>query len=389
MSAHAKLSASGSKRWMSCPGSIKAEDGMPDGSSVHAMYGTAAHELAEMCLTKGHDADRYAGKTLPESKHVVDHEMIVNTQSYVDYVRAVGGHQLYEVRVDFSPWVPDGFGTSDAIVYDDEGVLHIIDLKFGKGVRVFAEENTQAQLYALGVVNDFGPLFEVDKIRVTIVQPRLDHVDSWDTTYDDLMVFGDRASAAADLALSDNPPRNPSEDACQFCRAKATCPSLYQHTSSVLMADFDDLADGGNLGLLDRLTDAQLQTALKSKKMILSWLDAIEELIKQRIDDGDTATGFKMVAGRSTRSWRNDLDEQEIEESLLRAIGEAAFVRKMVSPAQAEKLLGKKGAHTIEGLWQKSTGAPTLVQDSDPRPALDASRAAACASEFDMLNSQS
>lgn len=383
MSAHAKLSASGSKRWMSCPGSIKAEEGMPDGSSVHAMYGTAAHELAEICLTKKHDTDRYLGKTLPESKHVVDHEMVVNTQSYVDYVREVGGHQLYEVRVDFSPWVPDGFGTSDAVVYAD-GVLHIIDLKFGKGVRVFAEQNTQAQLYALGVVNDFGPLFDVDKIRVTIVQPRLDHIDSWDTTYADLTAFGDTAKVAAELALSDNPPRNPSEDACLFCKAKAVCPALYQHTSAVLMADFDDLADGGELGLLDRLTDEQLARALRSKKMILSWLDAIEELIKQRIDDGDTMTGFKMVAGRSTRSWRTDLDEQSLEDALVAALGEAAYIRKVVSPAQAEKHLGKKNSHIIEELWQRSSGSPTLVQESDPRPALNKG----CASDFDVVDSQ-
>lgn len=380
MSAHAKLSASGSKRWMSCPGSVKAEESIPDKSSVHAMYGTAAHELAEICLTKGHDTDRYMGNRLPDSGYTVDHEMVVNTQVYVDFVRGIGGHQLYEVRVDFSPWVPDGFGTSDAVVYAD-GVLHIVDLKFGKGVRVFAEQNTQAQLYALGVVNDFGSLFKIDNVRITIVQPRLDHIDSWDTTYDDLMAFGEIAKSAADLALSDNPPRYPSDDACLFCKAKATCPALYKQVSDILMADFEDLASGGEMGLLDRLTDAQLALALRSKKMILSWLDAIEELIKQRIDDGDMKTGFKMVAGRSTRSWRSDITEQELEDALVSVMGDDAFVRKVVSPAQAEKYLGKKNAARIEDLWQRSPGSPTLVPESDPRPSLTEG----CASDFDVV----
>lgn len=368
--AHAKLSASGSAMWINCPGSIRAEEvcGIKDKKSDYAKYGTKGHELAELCLTQQKDASEFIGKFLPEcNEEPVDNEMAEYVQIYLDYVRQFKGAIMVEQRVDFSPWAKDGFGTSDTIIINDD-TLTIVDLKMGKGVRVDAEDNTQGILYALGAINDFGGILDIKTVTIHIVQPRLDHVSEWSLTYDELMKWGERIKQAADLALTEDAPRNAGEKQCQWCKAKGTCPELYKQAELALSCQFDDLS----LTNPDQLSDEQLQNALNAKKLILRWLDAVEDVVSDRLLNGGTLEGFKVVEGRSNRAW---VDEQVAATHLIEALGSELYTRKIITPTQAEKLLGKKNAALLDGLVTKPQGAPTVVPVSDKRQSITVSAA--------------
>lgn len=368
MSAHAKLSASGSARWINCPGSVAAEADLPDTTSPFAQEGTNAHELAELCLENGHNARDWVGKALVENNaHTVTEEMADYVQQYLDYVRSLEGHLMIEERVDYSDWVPDGFGTADAVIIQgQESVLRVIDLKFGKGVKVYAENNTQGLLYALGVYNMTSMLYDIETVVITIHQPRLDHVDEWSISVDDLLSWGSYFQIKAEEALAEDAPRVPGDKQCEFCKAKAGCPALRDHTVRIIASQFDDCSPKG----LERLSDAEMSEALAAKKLILGWLDAIEKRVQQRLMDGDEFPGFKLVAGRSLRKWG---DIEDATQALQELLGEDAYERTLLSPAKAEKLLrrlGKKAAVDIQDLIVKPEGAPTLAPASDKRKAV-------------------
>jgi hypothetical protein len=351
MTDHAKLSASGAHRWIACPGSVKAEEGIPEQTSSFAEEGTLAHSVAEALLT---------GKTAPEF------DFLEPVQQYVDYVRLVShGNELFvETRVDFSPWAPDGFGTADAITIDPiTGIIHIIDLKFGKGLRVDAEHNPQGMLYALGVLNDFEwALDGITKVMLHIHQPRLDHVSVWEVSIDDLRAWGEYVKERAALALTDDAPRIPGEKQCQWCKAKATCPALAKLVQGTIIEDFDGLENP------IAMTDEQIRTALENKRLILSWFDAIEAHVTKRLNDGTGFAGFKLVEGRSLRQWR---DTDEAGDKLVSLLGEdKAYERSVLSPAKAEKALGKKNFAKVSDLITIPPGKPTLVPESDKRPAI-------------------
>ena len=367
MTAHAKLSASSSHRWIACPGSVVAEEGISDRGSIFAEEGTAAHELAEICLTNGHAAYELIGQPLPENNaYTVTSDMADHVQTFVDYVKSHNGYLMSEQRVDFSNVVPEGFGTADAIVIQDD-LLTVIDLKYGKGVQVDAEDNTQALLYAIGARNEFGSIYDIKRIKMAIVQPRLDHISEWEINIHDLMKWECRIAEAAQRTLEANAARVPGEKQCQWCKAKADCPALLALTHKTIGADFDNLCS------TDRLTDAQMREVLDNKKLIVSWFDAIEQRVIEQLESGKPFPGYKMVEGRSLRQWN---DEEAAAIKLSEALSEdEMFTRKMVTPAQAEKLLGKAKAELLDGLVVKPSGAPTLAPESDKRPALNISLA--------------
>ena len=374
MATHAKLSASGSARWLNCTGSVKAEQSFKDSSSPAAEYGTCAHELADIVLSTGKDIDSFLGQTLNDAPSVkVDHEMIDNVQGYVNYVQSFGGEQFYEVRLDYSHLVPNGFGTSDAVVIVDN-VIHVIDLKMGKGVVVDAENNTQGMLYALGAVEEYGYLYDFDKVVIHIYQPRVSNFSTWELSILDLTLFGEYVTKQAIEALSDDAPRTPGDKQCQWCKAKATCPALLKHAEKTISADFDNLDD---LPDVDSLTPDKLSVILSNKKLIESWLKAVEEHISHTLLDGEEFPGFKLVAGRSLRRWAN---EDEAQEQLITLLDEQAFEKKLLTVAKAEKALGAKRKKEIENLIIKPEGKPTLAPESDKRPSINN-----CSDDFDLL----
>lgn len=367
MTAHAKLSASSSHRWLHCPGSIKAEEGYADSSSEHANEGSAAHWLGETCLESGQQASEFLGQTLADYQVVVTDEMVDAVQQYLDYVRSLGGNRLVEQRVDFSHVVPEGFGTADAIVMSGY-TLHIVDLKYGKGVKVYAENNSQAMLYALGVLHDYDYLFQPEKIVLTIVQPRLDHIDEWEVTMDQLQTFASFAQTAANLALQDNAPRYPSDKACQWCKAKAECVALKNEIEQTLTASFDNISA---IPLPDKLTLEQISNILSSKKLVTSFLEAVEKFAMARLSNGEEMPGFKLVAGRSNRVISD-------EDFAVRILHQSGYKDEQIykpvtlkSITELEKLMGKKEfSLTLGDVVVKPEGTPTIAPTSDPRAPL-------------------
>ncbi|AZU97907.1 protein of unknown function DUF2800 [Vibrio phage LP.1] len=360
---HAKLSASGSSRWLNCPGSVKASEKYKNGTSKFAEEGTCAHELGEICL-KSFDKNPsdYLGQTLNDAPDVtVDSEMVEHVEGYISYCRQFDGDMFVEEQVDFSQWVPDGFGTSDCIVIGD--VVHVIDLKYGKGVEVYAEKNSQAMLYALGVLNEYDCIYDFDDdqvFRLHIYQPRRAHFDAWDTTKRELMGWAQWVKERADLALNDDAPMVPGDKQCQWCPHKANCVALQKFTEDIITAEFENLD-------LPQPEKVDIVNVLKHKSLIESWLKSVEQVVFEKLLAGEHVEGFKLVEGRSNRKWG---DEQIAIDTLTEHVEEEKlYTRKFVTVPQAEKLIGKAEFNTKYGdLVIKPEGKPTLAPSSDKRP---------------------
>jgi hypothetical protein len=363
---HAKLSPSSAHRWLNCPASVRASEGIKDKGSSAALEGSIAHELGDTVL-KGdkRSASDYVGSKLEAyPDHKITKEMADYVQEYVDYVRNLGGSQFYEVNVDYSDYVKDGDGTSDAIVMVGRK-MYVIDLKYGKGLQVFAEKNEQAQLYALGALNDFDFGF-IDEVICVIVQPRLDHIDEWVTTPEALRKFGEYCSQQAELTESPDAPFCAGEKQCKFCPAKPTCAELKRVTETTILSHFDAL----DIKPLQTLGDDQLRRVLENKKLVISWLEAVETMVTERLRAGQSFDGFKLVAGRSLRKWA---DQGHAELLLIKLLEDKAYNKNLLSVAQAEKVLGKSKQRLLDKFIVKPEGKPTLVHESDKRQAVNIS----------------
>jgi len=367
---HAKLSASGSSKWLNCPGSINAESKIPNKSSVYAEEGTTAHELADICLKSTEEAAEYIGKEITyesngkEVKKLIDAEMAKYVQEYIDYVLSfeTKDSQLFtEDRVDFSNLVPNGFGTMDSAVIDHTtGICHIFDLKYGKGVRVDAENNTQAQLYALGLLNELDGLDLIRSFVIHIVQPRVSNFSSWEISLKDLIKFGEYCKKQAELALTKTAPRIPGDKQCQWCRAKGSCKSLMKFTEEVITGEFDDL-DMEEL-CDNEISDQQIKLILDNKKLIESFLTSVEEDAFDKLLSGGKIPGYKLVEGRSTRKWIDNA-----EDILVEKLGDDAYDKKLIGITKAGKKLKKD---QLEELTFKPEGKPTIAPESDKRKSI-------------------
>ena len=366
--AHAKLGASNAHRWLYCVGSVKAEQGYKNESSPIAYEGTCAHELSELALIQGKEPSDWIGKPLVENPDwIVDDDMAHHVTTYTDYVRnaSIGADSIeYEQRVYYSDWVPEGFGTADAVILKGD-TIHVCDLKYGKGVQVDAENNPQGMLYALGAYSEFGFVSDFKTVVISIVQPRLDHISEWTISVKDLLKWAEWVSQRADVALSDEAERVPGEKQCRFCKAKGKCSALMKYTEDIIMSEFDDLDD---MPSPDTMSDRQIRMVLSHKGLIEGWLSAVSDVVQERLESGAGFEGFKLVAGRSLRRWSN---EDEAEGVLIGLLGDKAHKRSLISPAQAEKAVPKAQRSALNEIIVKPTGKPMMAPESDKRPAIN------------------
>lgn len=366
--AHSRFGASGAHRWIECPASIIAEQDYPEQHSPYAAEGTCAHAVAEVALRNKVDAHVLVGQTMADAPEVeVTEGMCEYVQQYLDYVRSLPGHLYVEQRLDYSHVIPEGFGTADAVLFDETtGTLYVVDLKYGQGVRVDAEDNPQAMLYAIGAIHALDWLADITRVVCVIVQPRLDHISEWETTPQRLEQFGQEAAKAAQLALSDSPPFNPGEKQCRFCKASGNCEAQAQYNLETAGLEFGDDSEPSGVHALE---GEQLAWVLGRLKALQDWVKAVESRATSVIDAGGHIPGYKLVEGRSLRQWS---DERDVEPVLQEQLGDDAFTFKLISPAQAEKALGKN--HPLLADWVvKPPGKPTLVPESDKRPAIRSS----------------
>lgn len=359
---HSKFAPSSSSSWLHCAGHLNAVRDIPNTDSAASMEGTVAHEFGELILNGEEKPKKLIGK--PSTSHpelVFTKEMYTHVKGYVEYCEAIPGERYVETKVTYDGWVPEGYGTSDVIIANDEArELHVIDLKYGQGVEVSPVENTQGMLYALGAYVEFDFTHEFDKVIIHIYQPRMKNIEQWEITTDDLLKWADGVVRPAAIAAQDpDAKRTAGLKQCKWCAAKPTCKELRDHNEKVIMSDFDDLTlpqIGENLDLV---------SILKNKELIEGWLKSIEKHVKSKLDNGEKVEGMKLVEGRGSRKWT---DEEEVE-TLLRNRKykmDEIYTKKLISPSQTEKLLGKK-FDKIAHLVVKTAGKPTLALETDRR----------------------
>lgn len=367
MAQHAILSASGAYRWLKCTPSARLERQFKDEQSPYAAEGTRAHAAAEQMLTKELFPDRKVAEPKFDDK-----EMEIAVKRYVDICmekviaarkRTPDADIQVEARVDFSRWVPEGFGTGDMVIVADD-TLEIVDLKYGKGVPVSAEGNPQMRLYALGAYEANSLLYDIKTIRMTIVQPRLDSVNSDEMSIEELIAWGDSIKDTAKLAY-DGEGECQAGDHCGFCKARHLCRAL----SNACLDEF--YKHGGKKTSL--LLDTEVAEVLDMADMIIKWAKDVQNYaFDQAVNEGKNWPGYKLVEGRSSRKITN-------AEAAAQALLDADFTAEDIYKPQElrgitdlTKLVGKKKlTDTIGQFIDKPPGKPTLVPLSDKRAPLE------------------
>ena len=358
-------SASASARWLNCPGSVVAVRGYQKRGSSAALQGSCAHQLSDIGLSKNLNEDElksYLGKSLSDAPDVViDKEMINHVQSYIDYCRSFKGDHFIEVKVSYENLVDGGFGTSDFIAIDSVNKKIVcVDLKYGMQ-EVSAINNTQAQLYACGVVNEYDFVYDFNEswsVEMHIYQPRINNFSDWSISFSELLAFGQFVKDRVALTKLPDAPFNPSEKACQWCAHKVNCTALFKHTEKVISSQFDDL----DLPSPDAIN---IESVLSNKTLIESWLKAVQQHAFEKLNKGEKVKGYKLVAGRSSRKWSNNDEAFNLLSEHYNA--DELETRKFITVPQAEKLTGKAKFSDFEGLVIKSDGKPTIAPESDKR----------------------
>lgn len=360
MGKHALLSASSSLRWLNCTPSARLETQFTDTGSTYAAEGTAAHSLAEHKLKRA--LKRRSRR--PVSDYDCD-EMEECTDDYVSYVmelvecagkKCVDPVVLVEQNLDYSRYVEGGFGTGDCIIVADE-TLSVIDFKYGKGVAVEAEKNPQMMLYALGALELFDALYEIDKIQMTIFQPRLEVVSTWEITVTELMDWVKTELVPKAVLAAQGKGEFISGRWCRFCKARNQCRARAEGFLKLAQMEFREPA---------LLTVEEIAEVLSMADELAKWsADVYAYAASQAITHGKQWSGFKLVEGRSNRKYSS-------EEEVAKAAGAAGYKdiykQSLIGITEMEKLMGKKKFSEILGtLVYKPTGKITLVPESDKR----------------------
>lgn len=367
---HALLSASSAHRWLHCTGSPLLEKEFPDTTSVYAQEGTLAHELCELKLKKYTTVMPKGTYTRAHNKimksELWQNEMEGTSEAYLEYVKEImlaceiAPAVLIEKRVDFSRYVPEGFGTADCLMLAGD-TLHVIDYKHGKGVVVDAAHNPQMMLYALGAMDELSLLYRFKSVHMTIVQPRVNNISEFTMTADELREWGESVVKPKAEAAISGKGEFEAGDWCRFCRAKQQCKTRYESNDSL----YPELSARHDPRLI---TLEELGEYLKRGRDMAAWLEDMKEYALSESLAGADVPGWKAVEGRGSRAFTDTdaavdtLIKNGIDESVL-------YERRVLTLAQMEKAVGKKAFGEIVGnLVVKNPGKPTLVEESDKRP---------------------
>lgn len=388
---HALLSASKAEQWINCPPSARLQEGIPDTRSEYADEGTTAHELAEVklrrrllpCNSKQREELDKRLKQIQSSQYY-SAEMENHIQDYVEFVcerymeafrRSEDAVVLLEERLDFSEWVPEGYGTGDVVLISD-GVLEVIDLKYGKGVPVSAVSNPQIRLYAIGAWSGYSFLYDIREIRMTIYQPRLDSISTDAMKVEELLNWAENVvRPAAAQAYAGEGEFRPG-DHCRWCKVKATCRARADENMKALAYEFRDPA---------LLTLDEIGQILHIAQQLATWAKDVEEYAHERALAGERVPGWKLVEGRSNRI----ITDTEAAKAALAAAkldpDKYLKPRELFGIGELEKRIGKKQLSALIGnLIQKPPGKPVLVPETDKRPELNSVEADFANENFDL-----
>ncbi len=368
MADHAVLSASGSHRWLNCTPSARLELEFENTGSEAAREGTAAHALCEHKLKRA----LHIRSRRPVSDYDSD-EMEECTDAYAEFVmeqyetaKQVCDDPvvLIEQRLDFSCYVPDGFGTGDCLIISDDR-LHIIDFKYGMGVLVEAEDNPQMKLYALGALAVYDALYDIREVSMTIFQPRRENVSTWTVPVEDLKAWAENElKPRAKMAYDGEGECLPGEW-CTFCRAAVRCRARAEEKLKLAQTEFR---------MPPLLTDAEIEDILAVLPDLTKWANEIAAYaLDAALNHGKEWNGFKVVEGRSVRKYR---DEAAVAEAAKEAGYKDIYRQSLIPLTEMQRLMGKdKFEEILGGLITKAPGRPTLVPKSDRRPAMNVSNA--------------
>lgn len=367
---HAMLSASGSEMWINCPPSARLCDAEEETTTSYAEEGTLAHSIGELKLRKALVAPMPKSTFRDrlnklKSSELYQDEMLEHTDVYLDVayetMSSIKDPRCFvEVKVDYSAYAPEGFGTCDCIILGVDKLI-IIDFKYGVGIPVDAQENSQLMLYALGAYQTYSLLYGFKTVEMVVVQPRLDNVSRWEITMEGLLAWGESLKPIAKQAF-DGVGEFLAGEHCRWCRVKAKCKAR---------AESFEVLYGFNSAVPPLLTNDQLGAVLTKAQGLLKWVTDLEEYTLTAILRGESVRGWKAVEGRSNRIF-SDV-EVAFKELIAQGIdAEALYVKKPIPMGETEKLVGKKNFKewlADKGLIIKPKGKPTLAQSEDKREA--------------------
>lgn len=361
---HAVLSASSAHRWLACPPSALACAEVKDTANEYAQQGTDAHSLCEYKLL---NALGQKAEDPTENLTYFDEEMADCSEAYAQFVleRVEAAKQkcadpivLVEQRLDFSEYVPDGFGTGDCVIVGD-GTLSVIDFKYGVGIVVESEKNPQMMCYTLGALALFDGIYDIDTVSMTIFQPRRENVSTYTISKEELLTWAkDVLAPTAELAAKGEGEYCAGEH-CQFCKVKATCRKRAEYNLELARYDFEPPAN---------LEDAEIEAVLARADELISWAGDVKEFALQAALQGKQWQDWKVVEGRSNRKYTND---DAVAQTVQNA-GYDPYEHKVLGITAMTKLLGKgRFEELLGGLTYKPQGKPTLVPITDKRPVMN------------------
>ena len=379
-SEHARLSASAADRWIHCPGSIKlAEDlKLPNTGSAYADEGTMAHSVGEWKILNAEKGPAYQkAKKSWESSEYWSEEMNEATTAYSEEVQRIfleslqkdaSTVRMVEQKIDLTPWIPGGFGTSDAVIIG-AGEIHVIDLKYGKGVKVEAQGNPQLRLYGIGSAALFSDLYEFETVVLHIIQPRLDHISEERIPLEELQAWAEEVIKPAAKEASEGSERQACGDWCRFCPARAVCRARADENLKLAQLDFKKPM---------ALSKEEIAEVLAQIDKLQAWAKDVSDYALERALDGEHYDGWKLVEGRANRRYS---DEAKVAQQLIsEGFNEAMlYERKLLTLTAMEKLVGKKRINEMQdaGLIVKPQGKPVLVPITDKREELSTATSAA------------